>query len=66
AELAARLPLRGFPLYLAEVAAALGLALVVFYFACRLFRVEELEQALGAIGGRLRRAKPDASFTARP
>jgi putative peptidoglycan lipid II flippase len=45
---------RGFALYLAEVAAGMTLALVVFYFACRLLRVEELDAAMRSIGGRFR------------
>jgi putative peptidoglycan lipid II flippase len=55
AELAAHLPLQGFALYLAEVAAGLAVAAVVFYFACRLLRVSELDEALNAFGGRLLR-----------
>jgi putative peptidoglycan lipid II flippase len=54
AELQAWLPLRGFGLYLAEVVAGLAAAAIVFYFACRLLRVEELEEAARAIGVRFR------------
>jgi hypothetical protein len=54
-ELAAHLALEGFALYLAEVAAGMTVALVIFYFACRLLRVEEMDEALNALGGRFRR-----------
>jgi putative peptidoglycan lipid II flippase len=45
----------GFARYLAEVAGAMIAALVVFYFACRLLRVEELDDAVNSIGARFRR-----------
>jgi len=52
---AAQLSMDGFALYLAQVAAAVASALAVFYFACRLFRVEELEEAVNAVAGRFMR-----------
>jgi putative peptidoglycan lipid II flippase len=50
---AAMLPLRGFLLHLLQVSAAIGCATLVFYFACRRLRIEELAEALDAVGGRL-------------
>ncbi len=55
AGLASHLSLSGFALYLAQVVAAIASALVVFYFACRILYVEELSEALNAIGGRFLR-----------
>jgi len=52
----AMLPLGGFFLHLVQVSAAISCATLVFYFACRLLRVEELAEATDAIGGRLLRA----------
>jgi putative peptidoglycan lipid II flippase len=52
----AMLPLKGFLLHLLQVTAAIGGATLVFYFACRLLRVEELAEAIDAIGGRFLRA----------
>jgi putative peptidoglycan lipid II flippase len=54
-ELAAHLALQGFALYLSEVAAGMTVALLVFYFACRLLRVEEMDEAVNALGGGFRR-----------
>jgi hypothetical protein len=36
-----------------QVSAAIGCATLVFYFTCRLLRVEELAEAVDAIGGKL-------------
>jgi peptidoglycan biosynthesis protein MviN/MurJ (putative lipid II flippase) len=49
------LPFIGFKLYLAQVLLGLGIAAAVFYLACRLFRVEELNEALAALTSRFRR-----------
>jgi putative peptidoglycan lipid II flippase len=51
---AAMLPLSGFLLHLIQVSAAIGGATLVFYFTCRFLRVEELNEAVAAIGGKLR------------
>ena len=53
--IAAQLSMDGFALYLVQVAAGVASALAVFYFACRLLRVEELDDAVHAIAGRLAR-----------
>jgi len=54
------LPLRGVALHFIQVGTAIGLAALVFYLSCRLLRVEELHEAVDAVGGRfirlLRRA----------
>lgn len=55
-ELAATLPLRGLALHLVQVMAGMGLAALAFYFACRLLRVEEIDEAIHAITGRFSRA----------
>ncbi len=52
---AAMLPLGGFLLHLLQVSAAISCATLVFYFACRLLHVEELAEAVDAIGGKLLR-----------
>lgn len=49
------LPLRGLALHLAQVLGAIGLAAMVFYWSCRLLRVEELHEAVDAVGGRVTR-----------
>lgn len=48
-------PIRGFPLYMAQVAAAMGLAGVVFYLSCRLLKVPELDEAIETLAGPLLR-----------
>jgi len=50
---AAMLPLGGFLLHVIQVCAAISCATLVFYFTCRLLRVEELAEAVDAIGGKL-------------
>ena len=49
------LPLVGLALNLVRVPLAIALAVITFYFACRWFRVAEVDEAVGAIGGRLLR-----------
>jgi putative peptidoglycan lipid II flippase len=49
----AALPIQGFALRLAQVSGAIGCAAAVFYLACRLLRVEELNEAVNTVGGRL-------------
>jgi putative peptidoglycan lipid II flippase len=58
AGLAAQLSSSGFSLYLAQVVAAIVAALAVFYFACRLLGVEELNDAVDTVGRRFRRRRP--------
>jgi hypothetical protein len=56
--LCATLPLAGILLRLVSVAASIALAAVVFYAACRLLHINELDEAVAAVGGRfLRRFK---------
>jgi putative peptidoglycan lipid II flippase len=45
----------GSTLYLAQVAAGMGVSAVVFYFACRAMKVHEIDDAIGAFAGPLRR-----------
>ena len=54
-ELCGSLPLAGIALKLVRVSAAITLAAIVFYAACRLLRVEELDEAIAAIAGRFSR-----------
>jgi putative peptidoglycan lipid II flippase len=49
------LPLRGLALHLVQVIGAIGLAAMVFYWSCRLLRVEELNEARNAVVGRFAR-----------
>ena len=51
-ELLSWLPLRGLGLHLLQVSAALALAAVIFYASCRLLGVEELNDAVNALGSR--------------
>jgi putative peptidoglycan lipid II flippase len=51
-EMAAMLPLVGLALNLVRVSLAIALAAVAFYFACRWLRVAEIDEAIGAVGGR--------------
>ncbi|HWH75981.1 MAG TPA: lipid II flippase MurJ, partial [Candidatus Binatus sp.] len=53
--LAEYLPLHGFTLDLIRVICAIILATLTFYVSCRLMRVEELNEAVGAIAAKLRR-----------
>jgi putative peptidoglycan lipid II flippase len=52
-ELAAALPLHGFGLRLVQVVVAISLAALVFFYACRFLRIEELSEATTAVAGRL-------------
>ncbi len=54
-ELAATLPMRGLALHLAQVTGGIASAALVFYSACRLFGVHELDEAIHAITGRFSR-----------
>jgi putative peptidoglycan lipid II flippase len=49
------LPLRGLALHLIQVIFAIWLGALVFYSTCRLLRVEELNEAVNAVGGRFTR-----------
>jgi putative peptidoglycan lipid II flippase len=60
-ELTGILPLDGLALHLIQVAGSIGLAALVFYFACRLLRVEELDEAVKALTGRFARFPRRAS-----
>lgn len=51
-EFCASLPMAGIALRLVRVSASITLAAVAFYVACRLLRVEELDEAVNAVGGR--------------
>ena len=51
----AALPLSGFLLHLFQVTAGIMLAVIVFYGCCRLFRVEELDEAVHSFTGRFSR-----------
>jgi putative peptidoglycan lipid II flippase len=50
------LPLHGTALQLVRVVASISLAGVAFYLSCRMLHVEELSEAVNAIGGRFLRA----------
>jgi putative peptidoglycan lipid II flippase len=54
-ELANVLPWRGLTVSMVRVSCAISLATLAFYASCRLLRVEELNEAVGAIGGKLMR-----------
>jgi putative peptidoglycan lipid II flippase len=54
-ELLSWLPLRGLGLHLLQVIAAMALAAVIFYAGCRLLGVEELDDAVNALGARFTR-----------
>jgi putative peptidoglycan lipid II flippase len=54
-EFCANLPLAGILLRLVRVSASITLAAFAFYLACRLFRIEELDEAIEAIAGRFLR-----------
>ena len=53
-ELSTHLALQGLALHAVQVIAGMGSAALVFYFACRVLRVEELDEAIGSIAGRLK------------
>jgi putative peptidoglycan lipid II flippase len=54
-EFCASLPLAGITLKLVSVSASITSAAMVFYVACRLLRIEELKEAIDAVGGRFLR-----------
>jgi hypothetical protein len=54
-EFCASLPLAGIALKLVRVSAAITLAAIAFYAACRLLHIEELDEAIEAIAGRFLR-----------
>jgi putative peptidoglycan lipid II flippase len=56
-ELAATLPFEGLALHLIQVLGGIGSAALVFYFACRLLGVDELDETVNAIAGRLARSR---------
>jgi putative peptidoglycan lipid II flippase len=49
------LPMSGIALKLVSVVASITLAAIVFYAGCRMLRIEELDEAIDAVGGRLLR-----------
>jgi putative peptidoglycan lipid II flippase len=51
----ATLPLAGILLKLVRVSASITLAAMVFYAACRLLHIDELDEAVNAVGGRFLR-----------
>jgi putative peptidoglycan lipid II flippase len=51
--LCAALPLAGVALRLVQVSTSIALAAIVFYVGCRLLRIDELNQAVHGIGGRI-------------
>jgi hypothetical protein len=55
-EFCAGLPLAGIALKLVRVSASITLAAIVFYSACRLLRIEELDEVTEAITGKFLRA----------
>jgi putative peptidoglycan lipid II flippase len=54
-EFCTSLPLAGIALKLVRVSASITLAAIVFYVACRLLRIEEMDEAIEAIAGRFLR-----------
>jgi putative peptidoglycan lipid II flippase len=54
-ELCASLPLAGIALRLVRVSVSIALAAITFYFACKLLRIEELDEAVEAVAGRFLR-----------
>src|SRR5215470_18068971 len=54
-EFSGSLPLAGIVLRLVRVSASITLAAIVFYVACRLLRIQELDEAIEAIVGRFLR-----------
>jgi putative peptidoglycan lipid II flippase len=47
------LPLKGTLLRLVQVSSAIAAGALSFYFLCRMLRVQELDEAIGSLGGRL-------------
>lgn len=56
AQIADRVTLTGFVLYLVQVVSAISLAAVVFLLSCRVLKVKELDEAIDAIKGPLLRS----------
>jgi putative peptidoglycan lipid II flippase len=56
-ELATNLPLQGLALHLLQVIAGIGSAALVFYFACRVLGIGELDDTIQAIAGRFLRSR---------
>lgn len=54
-ELASELPIAGLTLRFVRVGSSITLATIVFYWACRLFKIAELDEATNAIAGRFLR-----------
>ncbi len=54
-EFCASLPVAGIVLKLVRVSSSITLAAITFYIACRLLRIEELDEAIEAVAGRLLR-----------
>jgi putative peptidoglycan lipid II flippase len=54
-EFCASLPLAGIALRLVRVSVSITLAAITFYVACKLLRIEELDEAVNAVGGRFLR-----------
>jgi uncharacterized membrane protein YfbV (UPF0208 family) len=54
-EFAGALPLQGLLLKIIRVVTAIALATLTFYLSCHLLRIEELNEAITAIAGKLRR-----------
>jgi len=47
-----QLPLKGTLLRLVQVPSAIAAGALSFYFLCRMLRVQELDEAVGSLGGR--------------
>jgi len=56
-EFASALPLQGLMLNFVRVSTAIVLATLTFYLSCRFLQIEELNEAVNAIGGRLLRSR---------
>ncbi len=51
-QISVQLPLRGTLLRLVQVPTAIGAGALSFYFLCRMLGVQELDEAIGSLGGR--------------
>ncbi|HJX11794.1 MAG TPA: lipid II flippase MurJ [Candidatus Binatia bacterium] len=51
-QISVQLPLRGTLLRLVQVPSAIAAGTLSFYFLCRMLRVQEIDQAIGSLGGR--------------
>ena len=54
-EFCGSLPLAGITLKLLRVSVSITFAAIVFYLACRLLRIQELDEAMEAIAGKFLR-----------